>query len=83
MLRQRDVRGRSHSADSMVPTMAVDVRARRVDLLITSDTMPLVGTRLAEFRLVFLSSFFFLVFLFFLFFFLYEMVRMAPSGSTC
>ena len=42
--------------------MAVDVRARRVDLLITSDTMPLVGTRLAEFRLVFLSSFFCFVF---------------------
>ncbi len=81
MLRQRDVRGRSHSADSMVPTMAVDVRARRVDLLITSDTMPLVGTRLAKFRLVFLSSFFF--WFCFFFFFLYEMVRMAPSGSTC
>ena len=45
-----------------------ETRARRVNLLIISDTMPLVGTRLAEFRIVFLSSFF-VVFLFFFFFF--------------
>ena len=43
-----------------------ETRARRVNLLIISDTMPLVGTRLAEFRLVFRFFLFLLLFFFFL-----------------